>query len=455
LPKKSLAEKEVGTKKRKMNAKGIGVLVVIVMVLYFVSAAQAQPLEIVFDTDEGAYPSIMGVHKGYFTPNHNISVHQIYTYPCAGTGGHSEYVAFYDENGNEIGAASWDGYQSDYHNIRFDIPLTLYKGVVYSYEFRTGSYPQIIHNQTLENEYGTINCTSFVDANGRSYSNRIPAIRLEGYFVDGAGVHNIDSGKNFSTIQAAIEDSDTQDNHTIEVYAGTYVGNVVVTKRLTLRGIGMPTVDANGSGSAITIGVDGCVVDGFNVRGASTGSEFDFPGIKVTSDGNTLGNNTASNNFCGIWLYMSSNNTIINNNLHSNNWGILLLWGSSHNNFTNNIVSNNSVGISVCFSGSNIITNNTVNSNSGYGITFELGSKNRIYHNNFVDNTNQAGEVKQGGYLYPSNSWDSGPVEGGNYWSDHECTGNPSDGGQPYNIRGIPQDRYPFEDPWGWIKNES
>jgi parallel beta-helix repeat protein len=443
-----------------MNAKGIGVLVVMVMVLYFVSAARVQPLETLFDTGEGTYPSIMGVHKGYFTPNHKISVHQIYTYPCAGTGGHSEYVAFYDESGNEIANAHWDGYQGDYHDISFDGHLTLYQGVVYSYEIRTGSYPQIIHNQTFSDEYGTINCTSFVDANGRSHTNWIPAIRLEGYFVSEEGVHNINTGENFSTIQAAIDDNETKDGHTIEVDAGTYVENVVVTKRLTLHGIGMPTVDANGTESAITVSADGCVVDGFTVTGVSTDSElFNFiAGIKVTSDGNMLVNNTAFNNNYGIFLWASINNTIINNVVHTNNYGICL-WGdyssywlgaSSDNRFMNNIVSNNKDGIMVILSRSNIITNNTVSSNSRYGIIFGDVSENMVYHNNFEDNTNQAYEGNQ---LYVlGNSWDNGSKVGGNYWSDHECTGNPSEGGQPYLIPGIhgSRDRYPFESKGGW-----
>jgi len=132
-----------------------------------------------FDTCGGTYPSIRGTHKGNFTPNCDITVNKMYTYPCKGTGGHSEYVAFY-ENGMLIAEGTWSGYLGgDYHNIVFDAPFTLHAGVVYNYEVVTGSYPQMIHSQTYGNADGTITCTEFVDANGKVYTNRIPAIRLE------------------------------------------------------------------------------------------------------------------------------------------------------------------------------------------------------------------------------------------------------------------------------------
>jgi len=103
----------------------------------------------------------------------------MYTYPCAGTGGHSEYVAFYYPDGPMIKDATWGGYQGNYNYIEFDEPFTLEKEVTYNYTIITGSYPQIIHNQSLTTTDGTITCTQFTDANGNTYNDWIPAIRLE------------------------------------------------------------------------------------------------------------------------------------------------------------------------------------------------------------------------------------------------------------------------------------
>ena len=134
-----------------------------------------------FDTGPSTYPypSISGVHHGNFTPKRNITVHQIFTYPCAGTGGHSEYVVFCDyETGERKIEVRWNGYQGDYHNITVSPPVELLKNRVYNYTIITGSYPQIIHRPSYENDYGIITCIKFTDINGREYNDWIPAIRL-------------------------------------------------------------------------------------------------------------------------------------------------------------------------------------------------------------------------------------------------------------------------------------
>ena len=140
-----------------------------------------QASSVIFDTGAPAnpYPSIAGIHNGTITPNKNITVNRIYTYPCPGTGGHTEYAKIWNETTGKCVVAEWNGYVGDYHNILFNTTLTLQEGVVYNYTIRTGSYPKIHHHTPeLETENGWMNCTKFTDANGREYNNWIPAIKL-------------------------------------------------------------------------------------------------------------------------------------------------------------------------------------------------------------------------------------------------------------------------------------
>jgi PKD repeat protein len=136
---------------------------------------------ITFDTGEPAnpYPSISGTHKGTITPVADLVLSRMYTYPCPGTGGHSEYVKI-EGHGLNVNA-TWDGYDDDdWHNITFDEPfVTLEGNKTYNFTIRTGSYPQIIHEPGKEATGGTINCTEFVDVNGKKYYDWIPAIRID------------------------------------------------------------------------------------------------------------------------------------------------------------------------------------------------------------------------------------------------------------------------------------
>jgi hypothetical protein len=128
-----------------------------------------------------AYPSISGIHNGTITPTWNLTVNKLYTYSCPGTGGHTEYVAFYNSTtGAVIANSTWNGYQGseDYHYIEFDQTFTLYANETYNYTIRTGSYPQIIHEHSWNANGGVITCEEFVDINGKRHDGWIPAIRL-------------------------------------------------------------------------------------------------------------------------------------------------------------------------------------------------------------------------------------------------------------------------------------
>jgi len=134
----------------------------------------------VFDTGSpgNPYPSISGTHYGAIIPNQTIAVHRVYTYPCPGTGGHSEYIRIENKCTGWNVTARWEGYSGDWHNITFDESFTLQPGVEYNYTLITGSYPQIIHQHVANVTGGAITCTEFIDANGKIYNDWIPAIIL-------------------------------------------------------------------------------------------------------------------------------------------------------------------------------------------------------------------------------------------------------------------------------------
>ncbi|MBA5942592.1 MAG: hypothetical protein H0M93_04645 [Methanophagales archaeon] len=136
------------------------------------------PATTIFDTDAPAnpFPSIAGTHTGTITPDYTITVTRLYTYAISGTGGHTRYARIANAT------ATWDryGYVDDWRYITFDKPVVLLAGRTYNFTIRTGSYPQIHHTPALQTANGWINCTGFIDVNGRTHQGWIPAIKLLG-----------------------------------------------------------------------------------------------------------------------------------------------------------------------------------------------------------------------------------------------------------------------------------
>jgi len=132
-----------------------------------------------FDTGrpENPYPSISGEFVGTIRTNTTIIATKLYTYPCEGTGGHTEYARIC--NSTWCAYAEWEGYKEDWMNISFNKTVILMPYESYNITIVTGSYPQIHHTDALPTKNGWINCTKFTDANGKVYYDWIPAIKLE------------------------------------------------------------------------------------------------------------------------------------------------------------------------------------------------------------------------------------------------------------------------------------
>jgi parallel beta-helix repeat protein len=256
------------------------------------------------------------------------------------------------------------------------------------------------------------------------------------------GVHNLNTGLSYVTIQEAIDASETLDGHTIKVDAGTYFERVTVYKSLNLIGQNRSATIIDGFDGRyspiVYVTANKVNISEFTIQ-SSRLVHYETGWIGVVfgfANHSSLGNNIIVNNYLGVVLSGSSENSISGNNITGNHVGIFLEY-THLNESTNNMITNN------------MILNNI------YGVGIEECSGNTIYHNNFIDNIIQVSVS-----LPHINTWDGGYPFGGNYWSDYggtdlfwgPCqneTGKDGIGDSPYLIDTNNQDRYPLLTPFG------
>jgi nitrous oxidase accessory protein len=127
--------------------------------------------------------------------------------------------------------------------------------------------------------------------------------------------------EDYPQIQKAIDNSTNGD--VIEVHSGTYPECLNVFKAVNLIGVdtgdGLPVINANGLGSAITLMAPGSTVKGFNLTGSTGCACSRNAGIQVVSGNNTIIDNVIYRNKYGIYVQQGYvNNTFISNDLLEN-----------------------------------------------------------------------------------------------------------------------------------------
>lgn len=225
-------------------------------------------------------------------------------------------------------------------------------------------------------------------------------------------VHNLDLGFGYTTIQYAIDDSDTLNGHTIFAENGTYYENVVVHKSINLTGEDRDTtiIDGGGFGNVVYVSANWVNLTGFTITGG--GPNFEEAGLILlnVSYCQIYGNNISTNDYYGLYLIQSSNNFIINNNVYDNIHHGIVVIDSDYNSIGNNLAYNNYHGILITGANNTVIynilhdnlhegialsgadnstvINNTAYSNGWRGIYLKDSNQNVIVNNTLFDNTN-------------------------------------------------------------------
>jgi parallel beta-helix repeat protein len=234
--------------------------------------------------------------------------------------------------------------------------------------------------------------------------------------------HNIDSDKHFDAIQAAIDDPDTQNGHTILVATGTYTEDVYINKSISLIGHDRATTTIKGM---VTLNM----------------SSVDMRNIKIVNPGSTSLRlvEAFSSNIQNLWL---TDSDLAISCLDSDNITI-----------RDNIITNNTIGIDLNWGLKCTIIKNTISQSREFGLYLSNSTDTMIYHNNLISNKEQA-------YDDDSNQWDNGYPPGGNYWSDYtgidefrgpsqNITGKDEIGDTNYSIDSDSVDNYPLMSPFG------
>jgi len=263
------------------------------------------------------------------------------------------------------------------------------------------------------------------------------------WYVDDSGVAD------FIDIQGAVDNATSGD--IIMVKTGTYDGNLIINKSLTLRGNGSENTIINRSkvGCVVTISADRVNMSGFTVSGSGDGmgdagidiessnnhlfqmncssnnlgilvtyprnkisdSSFwnNYYGIDMRSSNNSISNSTFSANYHGLHIFDSyvnpdlNNNTVVYNLFSSNNYGIYLT-KTSYSIIANNIVSSNdNKGIYLVRSSWIVLDSNTISTNENSGINLAT-TQNCFITNNIFSANNEGITLTAANYNHISNN---------------------------------------------------
>ncbi|MBK8504499.1 MAG: hypothetical protein IPL46_21205 [Saprospiraceae bacterium] len=119
----------------------------------------------------------------------------------------------------------------------------------------------------------------------------------DNFLINIPRVQNISTAELFCSIQAAIDDADTDDGHIIEIAEGTYAERVVINKKLTLQGsttdktlyiLDGSSLVGTGNGITITSGTENVTIQHLTIKNYAGASGNSNAGIYANGANNNL-----------------------------------------------------------------------------------------------------------------------------------------------------------------------
>lgn len=202
----------------------------------------------------------------------------------------------------------------------------------------------------------------------------------------------VDANLKKLSIKQALKEA--RDGDTILVYPGTYKeGNIVVDKRVVLKGIKLPVLDGQHKFELLSIKANAVVIDGFKIMHSGVSSIEDMGGVKLYDCRDVvIQNNQLEDTFFGIYTQFGKNCSIINNRLaayskeEQQSGNGIHCWKSDSMRIVGNQIMGHRDGIYFEFVTHSTIQNNYSHDNIRYGLHFMFSNDDGYLDNRFKGN---------------------------------------------------------------------
>ena len=150
---------------------------------------------------------------------------------------------------------------------------------------------------------------------------------LLGHCLAQAATINVTPNAAGTSLKQAV--AKAQPNDVLLVQAGVYYAKeLILDKKLHLKGVGWPVIDGQSKGDIIVIKAEGCIVEGFTIKNSGYSGYNDVTALRILNTRHaTVRNNKFLNNFFAVYSQNSSKSIIQNNVIKSNVFASQQLFG--------------------------------------------------------------------------------------------------------------------------------